>query len=300
MASADSGVSGFDAVRSDPGGTDVETPEHDYDDSALAKKHRRRVLHGNNDFIIVIAASSRSAVSGTGKTTLAINEARKHDYSDGGYTARKKGTVNASKFSRDLLTDQTDVPNMSAVIFDESQGTLSGSGIDSRRSMKQSVMDVTTALATLRFRQLTTIIVAQSTDWIDKRIDTLLDALILIQPRSNENEPVRADVYETYYNDFEFNQQRYTEKLCSIRWPPLPEDDPDYQHLHQLKEESAMDEVTEEEDEEDGGLSKDKQIEVAQEMRDQGFTGERIAQSSLIEYGKGWVWKHTEAPSSEE
>lgn len=289
-----SGVAGFGTNEPTLPDTDNGVTKKPFEEGDLYEKYERKVLNSDNDFIIVIAASSKSGISGVGKTTLAVSAARYFDASPQGFDAEQKSTIDPDKFSKELLVDTERVPNKSAIIFDEAQGTLSSNGADARRSMAQSVMDITTALSTMRFRQNTAIIVTQSTKWIDKRIDDILDCLILIQEHEHPAAPVRAEVFETYYNDLELNPTRYTQHVDSISWPALPKDDPDYQYLHELKEQSALGEG--EEDEEDQSLPKDKQIEIAQEMRDKGFEAQEIASSALIEYKESWVYKHTEAP----
>lgn len=288
-------IEGFSptAFPEDPGYTQ---PKQDFKEGKLYQKYKRRVLDSDNDFIVVIAAASKSGVSGVGKTTLGVGLARYFDASTTGFSAEVKSTLDPGKFSKGLLTDEEDVPNRSSIIFDEAQGTLSSSGADARRSMAQGVMDVTTALSTLRFRQNTAIIITQSTKWIDKRIDDLLDALVLIQDRDPNSGTVRAEVFETYYNDLSMSSKRYTEHMDTLTWEALSKDDPDYQHLHQLKEDSALGRGEQlEQDEEDQTLPKETQIQIAQEMRDRGMEASEIASSSLIEFGKGWVYKHTEA-----
>lgn len=289
-----SGIAGFRPTVSTAPDPDLSQPEDPFEEGELYKKWASRVKHSDNDFIMVIAGASKSGISGIGKTTLGVGSGRYFDISSTGFNAEHKATIDPDTFSKELLVNKDRVPNKSAIIFDEAQGTLSSNGADSRRSMAQSVMDITTALSTMRFRQNTAIIITQSTKWIDKRIDDVLDALVLIQERPHENAPVRAEVFETYYNDLELNPTRYTEHLDTITWPALPKDDPDYQYLHELKEKSALNKMDEEE--EDQSLPKDKQIEVAQEMRNKGFEAAEIASSALIEYKESWVYKHTEAP----
>lgn len=277
------------------------TPKDDFTKSELYRKWERRVVESDNDFVVVIAAASKSAVSGVGKTTLGITCARYFDASPPGFDAEQKATLNSDEFSRDLLTDDEEdrVPNQSAIIFDEAQGTLGDQGADARRSMAQSVMDISTAIATMRFRQNTAIIISQSTKWIDKRIDDLLDALILVQERDPVRGTVKAKVFETYYNDLSLSPTRYTEKMDEVTWPALPKSDPDYQYLHNLKQQSALNNI-EEESEEEQSLPKDKQMEIAQELRDKGFTLVEIADSALIEYGRSWISEHTEAAGTDD
>lgn len=274
--------------------------EEPFEEGQLYRKYKRRVLDSDNDFIVVIAASSKSGMSGVGKTTAAVSAARYLDASPQGFNAENKSTLDPGTFAKELLVNQERVPNKSAIIFDEAQGTLSSNGADARRSMAQSVMDITTALSTMRFRQCTAIIVTQSTKWIDKRIDDVLDALFIIQERK-PGAPIRAEVFETYYNDLELSPKRYTEHIDSVTWPALDSDDPDYSYLHDLKERSALNELDEagEADEEET-LPKETQIQIAQELRNKGMKGKDIANSPLIEFGAGWVWKHTDAPEDDD
>lgn len=276
---------------------DVGDLRRGFTDGRLYDLYRRRVLDSDNDFVVVVAAASKSAVSGVGKTTLAVSLARYFDNTKGGFNAEQKATLDPKTFAHNLLTDEETVPDQSAVIFDEAQGTLSSSGADARRSMADSVMDVTTAISTLRFRQVSCLIVSQSTKWIDKRIDDVLDALILIQDWDGDE--ARAEVFTTYYNDLETSPTRYTEHLDTITWPVLPEDDPDYSYLHELKRKSALEQGTEEE-EEDKSLPKEDQIRIAQDYRDKGMTIKEIASSPLIDYKKSWVSEHTEAPGNDD
>jgi hypothetical protein len=286
VANMDVGYVPRDTVR-----VDQKVP---FKKSPLYQDWHSKVMQSDNDYTIVIAASSRSAISGVGKTTLGLTLTRYFDRSKTAWNAEDKATLSATEFSKDLLTDPEDggkqVPTKSAVIFDEMQGTLSGDGVDARRSMADSVKDVTTAIATLRYRQLTSVLITQSTQWIDKRVDDLLDALILIQPTDDASDGVRGAVFETYYNDLSNNPTRYTDRMGSFTWPEIS--DEDYDALHQMKAQSAENRV--QDTEEDTSLPDDQQKRVAQEMREKGFNMREIADSELIDYSRGWVSDHTE------
>lgn len=271
-----------------------------FGEGELYRRYKHRVLDSDNDFIVVIAAASKSAISGVGKSTLAAEFCRTFDASTVGWSAEQKATLNPQRFAHGLLADEESIQNQSAVMFDEMQGTLSSRGTDSRRSMADSVIDVSAALSTLRFRQCTAVLVTQSTKWIDKRIDDILDALVLVQQQDPVTGEVQAEVFDTYYNDLELSPSRYTERIDTITWSPLPDDDPDYAALHEMKKQSATNQASEAEDE-DGEdelkVPKEKQIEIAQELRNEGIIAEKIASKPFIEYGQDWVYKHTEAPS---
>jgi hypothetical protein len=259
--------------------------------SELYTDWSEKVERGTNDYIIVVSAASDTSVSGVGKTTLALNLARIFDRSPTGFSAYQKSTLDPTEFSREILADGETVADRSAVIFDEAQGTMSGTGADSRRSMAESVMNVSTALATLRYRQLTAILVVQNPEWIDKRIDQLSDRILIIQEPSNAF-GYHGHVFKTYYNDLTEGEQRYTERMDTITWRDIPSWDIDKQRLDELKAASARDDVSEEEDQE---LPKTAQKRFAQEMRDRGLQCQEIAESDLISYSDSWVSKHTEA-----
>jgi len=273
------------------------TPINSFKESPLYERWHRQVVQSDNDFVIVIAAASKSAMSGVGKTTLGIGMSRWFDLTDGGFSAEQKATLSAHEFARELLANRERVQHQSSIIFDEGQGTLAESGADARRSMAQSVMDVTTALSTMRFRQLTSIIITQSTKWIDKRVDEVMDAMVLIQDSSGGT--IRAEVFDTYYNDLDEQNTRYVEHLDTITWPKIPKEDPDYSHLHELKEKSATNNLDEEGEEDDQELLKEQQIQLAQHLRDSGQTIAEIAENPLITYSVGWISNHTEAESDD-
>jgi len=81
-----------------------------------------------------------------------------------------------------------------------------------------------------------------------------------------------------------------------IYWDPLPQDDPDYQALDRLKEQANDGE----EEEQDTGLSKQQQIELAQSLRDEGWTLVEIAAHDMIDYERSWVSEHTVEKEAEQ
>jgi len=255
----------------------------------LGKLHYKRVHQEKNDFIVAIAPSSKSAVSGVGKTTLGIRLAREFNMADEDWSARKGATLSATSFVNEILNNEDEVPDRYAVLSDELQGTLSDDGADSRRSMADSVIRLSRALATLRFRQLSTILITQSTDWIDQRVRKLLDALVLIQ------RPGFAIVYDVYENDLSIRNKEYTEKKQTLNWEPLPGNDPDYRHLHRLKKNSAKRQQPDDDDEDDE-LPKEQQMKIAQSHRDAGKSLQWIADNvDAITYSRETIRKETVA-----
>lgn len=257
-------------------------------ESWLGRLHTQRVLQSDNDFLVAVAPASKSAVSGVGKTTLGIRLAREFNVSDEKWQAKKAATLEAGALVDDILRNEEDVPNRYSVLADEMQGTLSSDGADSRRGMANSVIKLSRALATLRYRQLSIVFVTQSTDWIDQRVRKLLDALILIQ------RPGFAKVFNVYENDLSSRRKEYTELRQTLEWDPLPGDDEDYQHLHRLKRQSAFSQSSEEDEDQD--LPKDAQMQIAQSHRDAGRTLQWIADNvDEITYSRETIRKNTVA-----
>jgi hypothetical protein len=256
--------------------------------SDLYQLWERRVKKSDNDLIIAIAASSRSPISGTGKTTLAIRLARQFDDTSGGFDGAEKASLDSEVVAEELIPD---LEPTSSIIFDEAQGTLASDGVDSRRGMANAVVRMARAAAQYRKRQHTLIIVAQSTDWIDSRMMDLIDRLVLIQERGY------AKIYGHYRDDLPSSSSanEYTPVKERLQWQPLPDSDPDYQALDSLKEQ-ANDQRGEEQ--EDPGLTKQQQVELAQSLRDEGWTLREIADHRLIEYQYQWVSEHTDDKAS--
>jgi len=252
-----------------------------FEESWLYELYEERILEGNNDLIGCIAAASKSAGSGVGKTMLLVQLARFLDNTARGYVAKDKATLSASSFARELMNNPDRVEDKSAVTFEEATGTLADQGADARRSMAGAVMDVTKALATLRYRQCVALLVAQNVSWLDKRLQDVLDFLILIQ------EPGRAIVFHPYGNDF--SNKQFNERKFELRWDPLPYDgqnDPDYQHLEHLKQNSTKKQM----EEKSIQLSKEQKKLVGARLRQRGVDVESVGDA--VGMSTSWVSKY--------
>jgi len=280
---------GIDLDDRDLPDSPTEVAQGNFAESGLYRLWERRVKKSDNDLIIAIAASSRSPISGTGKTTLAIRLARQFDATDGGFDGEQKASLDSEVVAEELIPE---LEPKSSIIFDEAQGTLASDGVDSRRGMANAVVRMARAAAQYRKRQHTLLIVAQSTDWIDSRMMDLIDRLVLIQERGY------AKVYDHYSDDLPTasSANEYTPMKERIKWRALPDEDPDYQKLDTLKE-KANDQQKEEQ--EDTGLTKKQQAELAQSLRDQGWTLVEISNHRMIDYQRNWVSEHTEEKSEE-
>jgi hypothetical protein len=277
-----------------PDEPDIDNSLTDFSATDLHRTWRDRVIHDNNDFIVGIAASSQTPISGTGKTTLAVKLAEHFDQTDRGFVARDKAALDAGTVANDLIPD---LEPRSAVVFDEAQGTLGDDGVDSRRGMASSVINMARAAAQYRKRQHTLLLVTQSTDWIDSRMMELLDRLILIQEKNARKGFARAIVFDQYKRDLPGgNQTTRTPAIEEVRWGPCDRDSRNYAELDRMKEQATDSSQGEEED---NSLTKDQQAELAQSLRDEGWTLRQVAEHRLIEYSYSWVNDNTEANSDE-
>jgi len=255
----------------------------DWGDSNLHDLWRRRVVESDNDLVVCIAASSRSGISGTGKTTLAITLARRMDNSESGFDARKRAALSSEKVANDLIPN---TETGGSIIFDEAQGTLVSDGVDSRRGMASAVVNMTRAAAQYRVKQHTLIVVAQTTDWIDGRMMDMLDRLILIHERG------RATTYRHYRDDLPRggSKREYTPAVEECYWEPLPDDDPDYMAMEEMKARANKGEQAD-----DDGVNEDRQIaKAAVAKHQQGKTWREIEAEPWAEFSREWYRTHVD------
>jgi hypothetical protein len=217
----------------------------DFSELDLHRTWRKR-MRTQNDFILCVTASSTTEISGTGKTTLAIQLARHFDDSPTPFDAAEQATLSSEEVSQDLLPE---IEPRSSIIFDEAQGTAQSDGADSRRAMSDEVVKMSRAAAAYRYRQPTLIIVTQSTQWLDSRLMDLIDRIVLIQETNHEEGWARAVVFDHWFEDLSDSRKDYYPAREELYWGPLPDDDEDYQTLHAMKEESGKPDEGEEEDE---------------------------------------------------
>lgn len=259
-----------------------------WEQSQLYELYNKRILSGNpDDLVVVIAPSSKTGVSGVGKTTFGLQLAKRMDQSTGGFNAEEKATLSSQELAHSIYPD---MESKSAAIFDEAQGTMQSSGMDSRRGMAQDNIDALRAVVLNRNNNCALIIITQSTRWIDSRMMETIDALLLIQRKG------MAKHYQYYRDDLNFQgSSEYTPSIEKLHWQPLPSDDEDYQALEQMKEKAK--ERGGGEDSEPSNpdeIKRQKKIEIAQNMREDGMTIAKIAE--VVDMSEGWVTNNTESP----
>lgn len=211
----------------------VETNSQ-FDTKLEERKHDRVDTLPANDFVVAVSASGKSAVSGTGKTTLATRIAKKMDSSPGGFDASEKATLNIQEFTEKVAK----IPNKSAIVYDESQGTPGeGTGLDKRRGMKDETLDAINGILANRNKNLTIIIVAQHLPMLDKRVPMLLDAWVLIKHGPGHPKGPLATHHRVEVEDYNFSSPKIrTPAVEDLDWHDLPPGDDDYAVMETLKE----------------------------------------------------------------
>lgn len=293
MGRTDYGLPGLGAGQEAPGTPVKSQPVQALQSSNLYQEWRDQVIRDDNDFIVAIAASSQTTISGTGKTTLAIQLAQQFDNSDTGFDAEKKASLDSEHIAEDLYPD---LPQQSAIVFDEAQGTLGSEGVDSRKAMANAVIRMARAAATFRYKQHSLVIVAQSTQWLDSRMMDLIDRLVLIQEKKPDDEYARAIVFDHYRDDLPSNSSasEYTPAIEDIYWEPSPANHGDafqtaYEELHELKERTAEKNNTE-----DDGVSLDLNDPQREKLarllvEEYGWSQRKAAEFEMVDRSQPWV-----------
>lgn len=226
--------------------------------NAVFKDWYESIKIGNpNDYVLAISASGSSSMSGTGKTTAAVTFAKHFDDSAEGFDGEQKATLSVSEFAEKL----PDIPDHSALLYDEAQGIGDETGLDRRRSMKTETLEAINNILANRDKNLTVIIVAQHLPSLDKRLPGLLDGWLLIDKGADEPDGPQARYHHSNLEDYDFNSPKVrTPHVDTVTWEPLPAGDKDYAALEAKKQRAKKSAA---EDEEDSELPKNLQAELA-------------------------------------
>lgn len=203
-----------DRHKTDPRPVYARLPK-DHRKNALQKLYERRRRDGRTLLVIIIA---RDAATGTGKTTLACQLAK--DWDTHGWTA-DRATLDPGTYA-DKYTDE-DMPKKSVLLLDEAEQAA-----DNRRSMSGQNVKLSHLWATMRFREIYSIVTLPSASMLDKRLKELADVKIVVHNRGT------AVAYKTKIDDHDGSYR--AKRLCRLRWEPM-DDDPEYQKLTEKKAE---------------------------------------------------------------
>lgn len=207
--------------------------------TVLHERWRRRVRDGKpNDMVIVISPSSKTGVSGTGKTTLGTTLAEELDVSDSGFDAREQATLSVHDLAYQIIPG---VEEGSAVLFDEAQGTPGEQGLHSKRSMLQSAIDTINSVLANRDKRLTVIMIFQQLSMAASDILPLIDAWLMIRYEPSDPRGPLAKHHLISVDDYDLRSPDIrTPVLEELTWPDLPDDNANYQILEQMKQEAKQ------------------------------------------------------------
>lgn len=274
--------------------TEVVTPE--FKETNLFKKWYAHTQVGEpNDFIIAITPSSKTSVSGTGKTTLSLSLAKRLDTSTSGFDAEDKATLDAGELAYDLLPD---IDTSSAVILDEAQGAPGTDSMNARRGMKQETIDAINAILANRDKRITLIIVGQQLGMLDVNLYPVIDSWLLIRKGADEPDGPVVSHYKLIVDDFDLKSPDIkTPFVEDLTWPKIPHGDQDYITMERKKQQAKK--RSSGESEEDRELPKEDQMQLAQDYRDNGKSLEWIANNvDSITYSRETIRKNTVANES--
>jgi len=190
--------------------------------------YERRRSDGRMMNVIVTARDSQT---GTGKTTLAV--ALAHHWDEHGWTA-EKATLDPGEYQ-----DMYGKVNQGAVlILDEAEQAA-----DNRRSMSDQNLALSHLWATMRFKQVSSIITLPTVTMLDKRLKELADHRIHVVKRGI------AKVYKVKVEDTG-QHQIFEENTGWVKWGAR-DDDEEYQRLSEKKAERMKDYSVSDDDGED-------------------------------------------------
>lgn len=253
-----------DKRKTDPRPIYVRVP-HDSYLNKLQQLYEKRRRDGRTLLVIIVA---RDGATGTGKTTLACQLAQSWDTH--GWTA-DRATLDPGTYADKYTSDDT--PAKSVLLLDEAEQAA-----DNRRSMSNQNVKLSHLWATMRYREIYSIVTLPSASMLDKRLKELADVKIIVHNRGT------AVAYKTKIDDHDGSYR--AKRLCRLRWDSM-DDDPEYQKLTDKKA-ARMDDYastfaynadddTDEPDPEQA--RRDYRLQVMERMSAGGYTQAEIAEA---------------------
>ena len=234
---------------------------------------RQQRLEKNRDLKVII--TSRNSTTGTGKTTLALWLALNWDTN---WTADEKATLSV----REYLDTYRELDPGSVLLMDEAEQ------LDARRSMSQQNVDFAEKWMMMRVRNVTSILTLPTASALDKRLKELADVRINVHRRG------RARVYKITVDDHNTSEVREW-GWHDVEWPDLA-DHPEMKALDAQKEakiNGVLDAEAEDEPVDPKEAKRQKERQIAQNMRDNGDTVREIA--AAVDRSVSWVSNNTTA-----
>lgn len=168
-----------------------------------------------------VIVTARDSQTGTGKTTLAV--ALAHEWDEHGWTA-ERATLDPSEY-QDMYGK---VEPGSVLILDEAEQAA-----DNRRSMSNQNLTLSHLWATMRFKQVSSIITLPTVTMLDKRLKELADHRIHVVKRGI------AKVYKVKVQDTG-QHQIFERNTGWVKWGAR-DGDAEYQRLSEKKAERMKD-----------------------------------------------------------
>jgi hypothetical protein len=273
-----------------------DSPQREFYQSELYHRWYNSVASGDpNDYVIALTAHpGYTQTSGTGKTTLAGALAKEYFDLTDGYDAENQFTVDAGYLS-DTVYPETE--KGSCIIGDEMQGTVANANLNSKRAMSSDAIESYAAIAGGRKDRKTVILVFQTLARINKDLFDFVDSWLLIV----DDVEYRCNHYAVVPEVFNLGSNELkTPGIETLSWDPLPKSDEDYQIMEEKKDAANRGEREQAAEDDEDEYTKAQQIEIAQDLRDDGMTLEAIKEKPYIDYSREWVRQNTVAKDEKE
>jgi len=250
-------------------------------------------MHLGRDLKIIVTA--KNSDTGVGKTTAAGWLALSwtplfagHDWwADPEEPTEGMGTLNPGEYFKIIGKIGEDFNSGTVVIVDDAEE------LDARRSMQNLNVKFSQRWMLMRLKQAITILTLPSPSSIDTRLEELADVWINITRRGKG---LVHDIRVQSYGQ----RKVMTKKKHTFEFPNVA-DHPEIEKLDGMKRDKIDDwdaEASDEDVPDPEEVERDTLVETAQQMRDNGFTGQEIAEQ--MPYQAAWVYKHTEPAEGEE
>jgi len=252
-----------------------------------------------NDYVVVISASSRTPVSGTGKTTMGLGMAKALDRSEGGFDAETQSSLNADEFANDIIPD---APKRGAVLMDEAQGTPgAGSGLNRMRAMSQATLEAVGSVLANRDKNLTIIIIVQQFGMLFSDFYPMVDSWLLINRSPGQRGGPAAKHHKVFTQDYpDAGGGLQTPVTEVIDWPAVPGSDDDYLTMESKKQDAKTKGGNGDGDGGSDELADAAQVALAQALANNGVPMYKIPdQSPKLTYSKEWYRQRIDKPDSD-
>lgn len=211
-----------------------------------------------DDRMANVIVTARDSHTGTGKSTLAVRLAKEWDENG---LSKRKCTLDPETYQKRYQ----EVAPGSVLVLDEAEQAA-----DNRRSMSDQNVTLSHLWATMRFKEVSSILTLPTLTMLDKRLKELADYRIHVVRRG------LAKVYEVKIEDTG-EHQLFEKRMAWVKWDAM-DDDPVYQALSEKKA-NRMDGYTVGDDDGDDGRSeKEVRDDLIRAMNEHGLSHAEIGE----------------------